>query len=67
MLPFKNVVQMCVLGALSLTGAASAIAETVKFTLVNGDVVSGELVESESTDDVRVLISPVLGLSLIHI
>ncbi len=61
MLPFKYVVQMCVLGALSLTGAASAIAETVKFTLVNGDVVSGELLESESTDDVRVLISPVLG------
>ena len=61
MLSSKHVVPMCVLAALSLTGASSAMAEMVKFTLVNGDVVSGELVESESTEDVRVLISPVLG------
>ncbi|MAV11271.1 MAG: hypothetical protein CMN96_07485 [Synechococcus sp. MED850] len=46
---------------LSLAMGSSAHAETVKYTLVNGDTVSGELLEDESTDDVRVLLSPVLG------
>ena len=61
MLSSKQLVQTFALGTLSLVGATSAIAETVKYTLVNGDTVSGELVESESTDSVKVLISPVLG------
>ena len=45
----------------SLAMGASVQAETVKYTLVNGDTVSGELLKDESTDDVRVLLSPVLG------
>ena len=61
MLFLKHLVQSGVVATLCITGAASVMAETVKYTLVNGDVVSGELVESESTDDLRVLISPVLG------
>ena len=61
MLSLKHFARMVLMGTLTLTGATSVMAETVKYTLVNGDVVSGELVESESTDDVRVLISPVLG------
>ena len=61
MLPPKQLVHAFVLGIFSLAGSSAVMAETVKYTLVNGDTVSGELVESESTDSLKVLISPVLG------
>ena len=59
MAPTRSVLQA--LSCLTLLMGSAAQAETVKYTLVNGDTVSGELLEDESTDDVRVLISPVLG------
>ena len=46
---------------LSLLSSLSVRADTVTYILINGDTISGEHVESESTDEIRVLISPVLG------
>ena len=46
---------------MAMLGPGSAHAETVTYTLLNGDSVTGELVDDESNSDVRVLIHPQLG------
>ena len=46
---------------LSLACQNAAKAETVTYTLVNGDSLTGELITEESTDALKVLLHPQLG------
>ena len=43
-----------------LTGSAVR-AETIQFTLKNGDTIHGELIQEESTEELKVLMHPQLG------
>ena len=61
MLSTKHLRHALLCSALSCVLTPAVKAETVKYTLINGDTVSGELIESESTDEIRILMSPVLG------
>ena len=58
---YINLVSKSILFLLPLIGAYPLNAQEVNYKLINGDNISGVLVKDESSKDVKVIVSPLLG------